>query len=118
MRPLRPGLCLAVLFGWSVLPACKDRPPDPPPRNYPLTVTFVAPHDGQPDVTPSTRVWVRASGEMTEDEARAALRLTTEAGEAVDCAVTLSEDRQAAVLAPAEPLLPGVSYRVLFQRNA
>src|SRR3954469_20301438 len=102
------SLCLAAL---AALSACKE-PPGPVPGTYPLTVIFVAPHDGQPDVTTSTRIWIRASEALTDEQAHSAFRLATDSGEAIACDVQRSGDRQAAVLAPASPLQPGRSYQV------
>jgi hypothetical protein len=109
----RLHLRLAALVGLSVLAACKD-PPPLLPRIWPLTVTFVAPYEGQVDVPTSTRVWIRATETMDEAEVRGSLRLETDAGEPVAFDVKLSGDQEAAVLAPSSALQPGRSYRVMF----
>ncbi|HZN91756.1 MAG TPA: Ig-like domain-containing protein [Myxococcales bacterium] len=110
----RLHLCLAAAL--AVLSACKD--PEPPgPRSYPLTVVFVAPYDGQPDVPTSTRVWIRASEALSDEKVRSTIRLATDTGEVADFSATLSEDHQAVVLAPTQPLQAGRSYQVLFRRD-
>jgi hypothetical protein len=115
MRRLR--LVLAVLAAAAIATGCKEPLPPLPPV-FPLTVTFVAPYDGQMDVPTSTRVWIRASEALTAAQASSTLRLETDTGEVVNCGVQLSEDSQAAVLAPSAPLQPGREYQVLFLRDA
>lgn len=109
MRCLR----LAALVGLSALLACKE-PQPPVPRTWPLTVTFVAPYDGQVDVPTTSRVWIRATEALSDAQVRASISLATDTGEPVAFDVRLSEDQQAAVLAPKSPLQPGRSYQVVF----
>jgi len=109
MRRLR----LAALAGLSLLVACKE-PVPPVPRTWPLTFTFVAPYDAQVDVPTSSRVWLRATEALTDAKVHEVIALVTDTGEAVPFDVKLSEDQQAAVLAPRSPLQPGRIYQVVF----
>ncbi|HYV43352.1 MAG TPA: Ig-like domain-containing protein [Myxococcaceae bacterium] len=113
MRRLR----IVALVGLSALVACKE-PIPPLPRTWPLTVTFVAPSDGEVDVPTSSRVWIRATETLSDEKVHASISLATDTGEVVAYDVKLSEDQLAAVLSPTSPLQPGRSYQVVFLRDA
>src|SRR5690349_17936132 len=95
----------AGLAALALILACPPaKPIEPHGTAAPLGVTFVAPYDGQRDVPASTRVWIRASEALTAEQARGLFRLTSEAGDAVEAGLQLTEDKQAVVLGPSAPL--------------